>query len=124
VTAGPAEAKEIHTRLLKCALEIEDCRAYGSHAGDSEPVTAQRAFDEYWFGARSLAWVEVLLANMRVRYDAYPSCLAVLHRWPHMAPDTRRLICHFHLQLADPLYRRFTGRYLVDRRRGPLGSEA
>jgi hypothetical protein len=28
---------------------------------------------------------------------------------------TRRLICHWHLQLADRLYREFTGVYLVDR---------
>jgi hypothetical protein len=36
-----------------------------------------------------------------------------------MSPDTRRIICHWHLQLADPLYRAFTGGYLVNRRTGP-----
>ena len=118
MTAGPAETKEIHTRLLKCALEVEDSRAYWAYAGNAKPVTAQRAFEEYWFGARSLSWIEVVLANMRVRYDAYPSALAALHRWPGMSPDTRRLICHWHLQLADPLYRRFTGEYLPERRGG------
>ena len=34
-----------------------------------------------------------------------------------MSPDARRVICHWHLQLADPLYRAFTGDYLVTRRR-------
>jgi hypothetical protein len=115
MTVTPAEATEVHTRLLKCALEIEDSRSYWSHAGNAKPVTAQRAFDEYWFGARSLSWIEVLLTNMRVRYDAYPSALAALHRWPSMSPDTRRLVCHWHLQLADPLYRLFTGQYLPQR---------
>ena len=32
-----------------------------------------------------------------------------------MNTGTRRLICHWHLQLADRLYREFTGGYLVDR---------
>lgn len=118
MTARPSEATEVHTRLLKCALEVEDARAYWSHAGNSKPVTAQRAFDEYWFGARSLSRIEVLLANMRVRFDAFPASLSVLHRWSSMAPDTRRLVCHWHLQLADPLYRLFTGHFLPERRAG------
>ena len=32
-----------------------------------------------------------------------------------MDSGTRRLICHWHLQLADRLYREFTGEFLVDR---------
>lgn len=118
MTVLPREATEVHTRLLKCALEVEDSRAFWAHADDAG-ATAQAAFDEYWFGARSLARIEVLLTNMRARFGAYPAALEALHRWPHMTPDTRRLICHWHLQLADPLYRRFTGLYLVARRVGP-----
>jgi len=118
VTTRPAEATEVHTRLMKCALEVEDARAYWAQVDPaaSDDATPQRAFDAYWFGARSLPRIEVLLANMRVRFAVFPSALAALHRWPHMAPDTRRAICHWHLQLADPLYRRFTGAYLADRR--------
>lgn len=115
----PRESTEVHTRLLKCALEVEDSRAYWVHADGRSPVSAQRAFDEYWFGARSLSRISVLLANMRVRFDAYPGALRVLHRWSDMSPDTRRAICHWHLQLADPLYRAFTGEYLPERRSGP-----
>lgn len=118
MTDRPREVTEVHTRLLKCALEVEDARAYWAHAGAAPGASAQPAFDEYWFGARSLSRIEVLLANMRARFDAFPEALAVLHRWPHMAPDTRAAICHWHLQLADPLYRRFTGAYLPSRRAG------
>jgi hypothetical protein len=119
VTESPREATEIHTRLLKCALEVEDARAYWAHAGGADAAAgAQPAFDQYWFGARSLARIEVLIANMRARFDAFPDALAVLHLWPHMAPDTRTALCHWHLQLADPLYRRFTGTYLAQRRAG------
>lgn len=115
MTDRPQEVTRFHTRLLKCSLEVDDCRAYWHLAG-SDRVTAARAFDDYWFGARSLPRVEELLRVMRARFDAYPSALETLHRWPHMAPDTRRSLCHWHLQLADPLYRRFTGKYLVQRR--------
>ncbi len=114
----PTEETAIHTRLLKCALEVDDARAYWGHRNGAAP-TAKLAFDEYWFGARSLAWIEVLLTNLRARFDAYPEALAVLHRWRAMPPETRAAICHWHLQLADPLYRGFSGDFLVARRDGP-----
>ncbi|GMV44306.1 MAG: hypothetical protein AMXMBFR64_60220 [Myxococcales bacterium] len=110
-----AEQTAVHTRLLKCALEVEPSRAFWAHA-DGAPVTPARAFEGYWFGARSLPRTEDLLAIMRARYEAYPAALAVLHRWSPMGPDTRRLVCHWHLQLADPLYRAFTGAFLPARR--------
>jgi hypothetical protein len=115
----PQEVTQVHTRLLKCALQIEEARAYWAHTDGTTTVTVQQAFDGYWFGARSLAWVEILLNNMRARFDAFPAALGILHRWPTMTPDLRRLICHWHLQLADPLYRAFTGEFLVARRAGP-----
>lgn len=115
-----SEATQHHTRLLKCALEIEESRAYW-RLRNGEAPTAKQAFDDYWFGARSMSRIEVLLANLRVRFDAFPEALAVLHRWRHMGPDTRALVCHWHLQLADPLYRTITGSLMVARR---LGSRA
>ncbi len=116
MTAQPSEETQTHTRVLKCALEVEDCRAYWSLPLDAAPKDATKAFEEYWFGARSLARVRVLLTNMRARFDTYPAALKVLRRWVDMAPDERRIICHWHMQLADPLYRRFTGTYLAERR--------
>lgn len=114
----PAEATQPHTRLLKCALEIEESRAYWRRRNGTSP-TVQQAFEDYWFGARSMSRIEVLLANLRVRFDAFPEALAVLHRWHSMAPETRALVCHWHLQLADPLYRTITGEQMVARRSGP-----
>jgi len=110
------ETTQVHTRLLKCALEVEDSRAYWGHSQSGVQADAQTAFDDYWFGARSLPRIKVLLSNFRYRFDASPEALAVLSRWPHMDPGTRQLICHWHLQFADPTYRRFTGDYLVSRR--------
>lgn len=140
------EVQQVHSRLLKCGLVIEDARAYWgrirdlAQQGDSAPIGAPTAtiastsapppsgaperispsvaFESYWFGSKSLARVEVLLQNFRHRFEAFPPSLEVLGSWPQMSPDTRKLVCHWHLQLSDPLYRRFTGGYLVDRRDG------
>ena len=116
MTVRPAEVTKLHSRLLKCALEVEDCRAYWKYARPGETnIGARQAFEGYWFGARSLARVEVLITNFRHRFDAYPQALDLLGRWPDMDPITRKQVCHWHLQLADPLYRQFTGEYLVQR---------
>lgn len=116
-SARPAEVTAIHTRLLKCSVELEESRAYWRHTADGQPVTAERAFEEYWFGAKSLDRVALLLTNFRARFDAYPQALALLQRWSvDIDLDTRRVLCHWHLQLSDPLYRAFTGDYLLARR--------
>lgn len=115
----PAEVTAVHTRILRCTLAVGDARAYWG-VPDLGPVAgrADRAFKEYWFGARSHARVEVLLANLRLRFDGYPEALAVLRAWPDMDPATRAVVCHWHLQLVDPLYRAFTGDFLAKRRAG------
>jgi hypothetical protein len=112
----PRETTDWHTRLLKCALEVEASRAYWQHATAAAPGSAQQAFDEYWFGARSLRRAGVLISDMRARYAAFAEALDVLHAWRDMTPDTRRLVCHWHLQLADPMYRAFTAELLPERR--------
>lgn len=114
--AAPAEITQVHTRLLKCSLEVEESRAYWRHTAAGGPVTPERAFEEYWFGSRSLDRIKVLLANLRARFDAFPAALAVLQRWSDIDLECRRVICHWHLQLSDPLYRAFTGDFLLARR--------
>jgi hypothetical protein len=116
IEARPREVHVRHTRLLRCALEIEDSRSYWQQADGTRTASAAEAFEAYWFGARSLPRVEVLLANMHARYDAFPSALRALHGWRDMSPDARRVICHWHLQLTDPIYRAFSGEFLVERR--------
>jgi hypothetical protein len=112
----PSEETQVHTRLMKCALEIEDSRAFWARADMGDSVSPVAAFEGYWFGARSLPRIVVLLTNMRARYMVYPNAMYALHRWPHMTPETRRVLCHWHLQLSDPLYRAFTGTWMVERR--------
>jgi hypothetical protein len=112
-----AEIQEPHSRLLRCSLCVEESRSYWAHVDpDDARASAGAAFGASWFGTKSEAWTTELLANMRVRFDAFPSALRVLAAWRSMPPETRRLVCHFHLQLTDPLYRSFTGAYLPERR--------
>lgn len=113
-----AEATEIHTRLLRLALGIEESRAYWEHVDMAVPPLARGlvAFEQRWFGAKSLERVRFLLANFVDRYDPFPEALAVLKRWRAMDAATRQVLCHFHLQLSDPIYRRFTGTFLPERR--------
>ena len=119
--AAPAEEATLHTRLLRLALGVEDSRAYWANVDLTVPAgpRAAQAFEQSWFGAKSMARVRTLLANFAARYDAFPEALAVLRRWREMEPPTRQLICHWHLQLADPLYRRFTSELLPERRSDP-----
>jgi len=116
MSGRPAEQSQIHTRLLKCPLEVEHARAYWQNSAETEAAeTVQRAFEECWFGARSLPRVEGLITNFRERFDAIPTVIPVLSGWQEMDTATRALICHWHLQFADPLYRVFSGKFLVER---------
>jgi hypothetical protein len=111
------ESTEPHSRLLRCSLCIEESRAYWARVDPGAPrASSAAAFEASWFGTKSEAWTTELLSNMRVRFDAFPAALRVLAGWRSMTPETRRLICHFHLQLTDPLYRAFTGGFLFARR--------
>jgi hypothetical protein len=113
-----AEETSLHTRILRCTLAADESHAYWTHVDLGEPPERRnlRAFEERWFGVKSQAAVKVVLANLSARFDAYPASLATLRGWRAMSPATRRVICHWHVQLTDPLYRRFTGDLLVQRR--------
>jgi len=120
MSGRPAEQSVIHTRLANCPIEVEHARAWWLNsrlmADAADRAVAHRAFEERWFGSRSLPRVEVLVTNFRERFDAIPAAMAVLADWRHISLQTRSLICHWHLQFADPLYRAFSGSFLVKRR--------
>jgi hypothetical protein len=116
----PQEVTEVHTRILRMALGIEDTRAYWENVDADVPIGHRStfAFEKRWFGTKSQERVRTLLAYFQARFDVFPEALLVLHNWKNMTPSTRQLICHWHLQLTDPLYRKFTGEFLVQRRAG------
>lgn len=113
------EERRFHTRLQKTTLAVAEARSYWTHwtPGESRDEIATNAFEERWFGPRSAARVRVLLESLRARFDAFPAAFSVLRRWRDIDPGTRTLVCHWHLQLSDPLYRAFTGELLPSLRR-------
>ena len=119
--ARPAERTEVHTRILRVTLAESECRAYWQHVTlDDLALPAEqrvaKAFEERWFGARTIARVRTLMATLSHRFDTTPEALVALRAWRSMPADTRVLVCHWHLQFSDPVYRAFTGEYLARRR--------
>jgi hypothetical protein len=117
----PVEETLVHTRILRMALSAQESRAYWAQVDPAVPPASRAvaAFQGRWFGGKSLDRVRLLLANFVARYDAFPPALDVLRRWRGMDQSTRLVVCHVHLQLSDPIYRSFTGRFLPDRRARP-----
>lgn len=118
VAPQPSEVTVVHARLLRLALGVEESRAYWERVDPSVPVDQRSmiAFEERWFGSKSLDRIRFLLPNFAGRYDAFPAALEVLRRWRSTDVPTRQIICHVHLQLSDPLYRHYTGEFLIERR--------
>lgn len=114
----PSEVTDVHTRVLRVTLAEPECRAYWENVDLSTQVgkRADVAFEQRWFGPKSMARVQTLIATLAGRFDPFPEALDVLKGWCGMGAVTRVLVCHFHLQLADPVYRAFTGGFLVQRR--------
>jgi hypothetical protein len=117
-SGAPAEVTEIHTRILRVTLGIEDARSYWERVDPAVPLASRsgRAFEARWFGGKSLERVRFLISTFGERFDRFPGALEVLHRLVGTDPVSRQILCHFHVQLSDPIYRSFTGRCLVMRR--------
>ncbi len=118
----PAEAATVHTRILRCMLAVDDSYAYWRHADPAVPPTdrARVAFEQRWFGTKSEARIRTIMTDMAERFDAYPEALSLLHQLGTIPAHLRPFLCHVHTQLADPIYRRFTGEFLPTRRKQGL----
>ena len=118
MTERPTEQTDIHTRILRVTLAEPECRAYWQHVDLDVPADqrANIAFEQRWFGARTIARVKTLIATLSQRFDATPQALTALRAWRSIPVETRVLVCHWHLQFSDPVYRSFTGGFLAQRR--------
>lgn len=118
-----SETIEPHTRMMKCTLEVEPSRSYWQACAlNGGPISKEQAFQNAVFGSKTFLRIDRLMADMRHRYDEFPFALEVLGKWYPMELSDRVLICHWHTQLVDPIYRKFTGEYLVERYQGPSGT--
>jgi len=116
-----AECTQPHTRLLRMGLAEPESLEYWRQSGRPlDPADLARvAFEERWFGSRAMARVRYLIQNFQARFGAYPNALKTLHRWNSQDPLERRILCHWHLQLSDPMYRQFTATHLPERLHHP-----
>ena len=116
-----ADVTIAHTRLLRVSLALEESRAYWEHRHLTIPKAnlVTLAFEERWFGNKSMERVRRLLSEFEHRYDSYPTALAVLTQWQPADLVTRQNLCHWHLQVVDPTYRQFTSDFLERRRQQP-----
>lgn len=121
MTPRSAEATVVHTRILRCGLAVDESHAYWRRTDPEHVSAAERAseaFEERWFGDRSEPRVYSIITEMIERYDLYPEAFAFLqevHRMHEVPARLRIFACHVHTQLADPIYRRFTGDLLPQR---------
>ena len=115
------EIDKFHTRLLRVSLALEESRSYWEQMSLQTPKEgrAELAFENRWFGSKSMARVQRLLAEFGHRYDTYPAAITALMKWQPSDPITRQNICHWHLQLSDPMYRAFSSTFLEARRSYP-----
>lgn len=99
-------------------LAVDDSYAYWQRVETEVPTSerARHAFECRWFGTKSEARIRTMMTDMTERFDAYPEALALLHEIGTVPAHLRPYICHLHTQLADPIYRRFTGEMLPNRR--------
>ncbi len=119
--SGGEEAQADHTGLFRMTLALEDGRAYWENFRDDIPPNrvAAVAFEERWFGNKSMQRTTRMISDFRRRFDAYPHAFDALRRWRPRDLGVCRNICHWHLQLSDPIYRDLTTDYFEKRRQAP-----
>ena len=63
-----AEVTEVHTRILRLALGVDEARAYWANVDPTVPPgpRALQAFEQRWFGAKTLDRVKTLLPYLAV----------------------------------------------------------
>ncbi len=94
-------------------LEASASRLYWAHVDPTHSLSERRqqAASETWFPELSEARRRYLLGELDKRFS--PAHLRALKALKPEAGAPTALICHWHLQWSDPLYREFTSDYLV-----------
>lgn len=99
-----------HTGLLRLGLAVEQSVAFWAQAGTEADLDAlvERAHQEKWFPNSSESRNRYLVQQLARRFS--PQTRSLLAAQAELSPP---LVCHWHLQLTDPIYRLFTGSYLM-----------
>ena len=111
-----------HTGLLRLGLATDYSVAFWSRATEDVPAAemARTAEEQGWFGDMSSSRVTYVVRQLQKRFP-YPA-RKLLGFQPRAGSGQNALICHWHLQLNDPLYRHYTSHYLLGCWSGPTTS--
>lgn len=107
-----------HTGLLRLGLAVAQSATFWRKASDDLPLKELQnlALSQDWFNV-SEARTKYLVGQLQKRFP-FPVRQAL-----KFGRDLERrqcqLVCHWHLQLTDPVYRRFTSEYLLSRWTSP-----
>ncbi len=108
-----AERQEVQTRLLRVGLAVDESRAYWRLADPTIPSQdlVERAFEEQWFGTKSIQRVSYLINTVSDRIGGGTEELLA---WDPEDAQDRAWVCHWHLQRTDIIYRQFTDQYVCE----------
>jgi bacteriophage exclusion system BrxA-like protein len=111
-----------HTGLLRLGLAVSHSVKFWSRATTDQPVDqiCSAADREQWFGVLTESRLKYLVGQLQKRFP-YPARKLLSFR-PRPEPHQNTLICHWHLQLTDPLYREYTSSFLLSCWSGPTTS--
>lgn len=93
--SGGSEVREVHTRLLRMGLVPDESQVYWRHApSDRHPgELVETAFQERWFGAKSMARVRYLLTGFGYRFYDFAGSLEALKSWDPADLHERQVVC-------------------------------
>ena len=116
------EVSTPHTGLLRLGLATAYSVAFWTRATEDLEVSemARAAEEQQWFGEISSSRVRYVVRQLQKRFP-YPT-RELLGFQPRSDTSGDALICHWHLQLHDPLYRDYTSLYLLRCWSGPTTS--
>ena len=111
-----------HTGLLRLGLATAYSVIFWSRATEDIPAAeiARTAEEQGWFGDISSSRVRYVVRQLQKRFP-YPA-RKLLGFQPRAGSGQDALVCHWHLQLNDPLYRHYTSHYLLGCWSGPTTS--
>lgn len=107
------EVTEPHTGLLRLGLALPQSLIFWERARhDATPSElVQTALEEGWYPELSRARVDYLVKQLARRFPF--SARRMLEFQRRAENSGNQLVCHWHLQLTDPLYRHFTRDFLL-----------
>lgn len=109
------EEKKEHTGLLRLGLDLKSSVTFWQRAPLRISIAEllELAQSQSWYPQHSNARVKYLVTHLHRRFPE--SSRRVLRTWKPEESGQAPTVCHWHLQLSDPIYRDFTFQFLLSR---------